>query len=301
MELAWRVALARIRSENLATGPGSPAGAALASDPISMSDVSTSVKQGVGSGLLAGAMFAAAQIIGAVTAGDPAILALRRSASVLLGPAALTTIPTAVAIVVGLIAHAYLSTMYGLSYGVYNSALSAATRRSARRQAAIGALYGAVLWLVNLQVFARIVFPWLLAVPQLVQIFLHAACFGVPLGLLYAAAERDPAPAPPLPLAVALRWPPAAATAHPGHPRPGSRRAWHGRPAAPARGVSPANTRAPVVQPAGRAPRAHVEPTGPGTCDAVGAAGPGPATGCAARPAGGQPHGELRPCPKSGR
>jgi hypothetical protein len=168
-----------------------------------MSDVSRSVHQGVGSGLVAGSMFAAAQVVAAVTTGDSAIIAFRRSASVLLGPAALTTTPTAIAIGVGLIAHAYLSTMYGLSYGVYNSALSASTRRSAPRQAAIGALYGVVLWLVNLQLFARIVFPWLLAVPQPVQVFLHAVCFGLPLGLRYAAAERDARHVAPLPRATA--------------------------------------------------------------------------------------------------
>jgi hypothetical protein len=169
-----------------------------------MPDVSRSVKQGVGCGLIAGAVFAIAQVVGAITTGEPPIIAFRRSASVLLGPAALTTIPTAVAIIVGLIAHAYLSTMYGLSYGIYNSALSTSIRRSARHQAAIGALYGAALWLVNLQIFARIVFPWLLAVPQLIQLFLHAVCFGAPLGLLYAAAVRTARPAPQLPVAIAI-------------------------------------------------------------------------------------------------
>lgn len=170
-----------------------------------MSDVSRSVHQGVGSGLVAGAMFAAAQVVASTTTGDPAVIAFRRSASVLLGPAALTTTPTAIAIVVGLIAHGYLSTMYGLSYGVYSSALSAATRRSARRQAAIGALYGVALWLINLQLFARIVFPWLLAVPQPVQVFLHAVCFGLPLGLRYAAAERAEWPTAQLPVAILCR------------------------------------------------------------------------------------------------
>ena len=77
-----------------------------------MPDVSRSVHQGVGCGLLAGATFAAAQVIAAVTHGDSAMVAVRRSASVLLGPAALTTTPTAIAVIVGLIAHAYLSTMY---------------------------------------------------------------------------------------------------------------------------------------------------------------------------------------------
>ncbi len=170
-----------------------------------MSDVSRSVQQGVDSGLRAGAVFAAAQVITAIAAGDPAVIALRRSASVLLGPAALTTTPTAIAIVVGLIAHAYLSTMYGLSYGVCNSALSAPTRCSAPRQAAIGALYGIALWLVNLELFARIVFPWLLAVSQPIQVFLHAVCFGLPLGLRYAAAARDALQAPQLPVAIAYR------------------------------------------------------------------------------------------------
>jgi hypothetical protein len=168
-----------------------------------MADVSRSVHLGVGSGLLAGATFAAAQVIAAVTSGGPAVIAFRRSASVLLGPAALTTTPTAIAVIVGLIAHAYLSTIYGLSYGVYSSALSAPTRHSAPRQAAIGALYGVVLWLVNLELFARIVFPWLLAVSQPVQVFLHAVCFGLPLGLRYAAAERDARHAP-LPMAIAI-------------------------------------------------------------------------------------------------
>lgn len=168
-----------------------------------MSDVSRSVHQGVGSGLLAGAVFAAGQVIAAITTGDPAVIAFRRSASVLLGPAALTTTPTAIAIVVGLIAHAYLSTMYGLSYGIYSSVLATSTRCSTRRQAAIGALYGVALWLVNLELFARIVFPWLLAVSQPVQVFLHAVCFGLPLGLRHAAAERDAHQAPRLPVAIA--------------------------------------------------------------------------------------------------
>ena len=188
-----------------------------------MADVSRSVHQGVGSGLLAGATFAAAQVIAAITHGDPAVVAFRRSASVLLGPAALTTTPSAIAVVVGLIAHAYLSTMYGLSYGVYSSALSATTRRSASRQAALGALYGVALWLVNLELFARIVFPWLLAVSQPVQVFLHAVCFGLPLGLRYAAAARD---VPHTELPVATLRPPRRrrrhrSTSHPRAPRVG--------------------------------------------------------------------------------
>jgi hypothetical protein len=69
-------------------------------------------------------------------------------------------------------------------------------------------------------VFARVVFPWLLAVPQAVQLFLHAVCFGLPLGLLYAAAELDAHPAPQLPVAIARRG--AASIRRPRRSRPPS-------------------------------------------------------------------------------
>ncbi|HMG20675.1 MAG TPA: hypothetical protein VK607_05135 [Kofleriaceae bacterium] len=171
-----------------------------------MSDVSKSIKEGVVAGLVAGVLFAIAQVVSVMVAGDLPMLAFRRSASVLLGPAALTTTPTASAIVVALIAHLYLSAIYGLCYGIYNSALSGLSRRSASRQTIIGPLYGAVLWLVNFQVFARALYPWLLALPQPSQLVLHAVGFGLPLGLLYATAEHRGHPiAPPLPVAIAQR------------------------------------------------------------------------------------------------
>lgn len=155
-----------------------------------MSDVSRSIKEGVGFGLIAGAVFAIAQVIATVIAGDAAITAFRRAASVLLGPDALSSTPTATAIGVGLIAHFYLSAMFGLFYGVYNSAFTMPTRRSFQRQAVIGPLYGVMLWLINFHVFAPLRYPWLLALPQASQGFLHAVFFGLPLGLLYATAER---------------------------------------------------------------------------------------------------------------
>jgi hypothetical protein len=169
-----------------------------------MSDVSRSVKEGVVAGLLAGALFAIAQVAETVSDGDAAVLAFRRSASVLLGPAALTTTPAATAVAVAVIAHLYLSAIYGLCYGIYNAALTAPSRRSASRQLIIGALYGAMLWLVNFQAVSRALYPWLLALPQHAQLVLHAAAFGLPLGLLYATAAYRTLPGEPaLPLAIA--------------------------------------------------------------------------------------------------
>jgi len=162
-----------------------------------MSDVSRSVKEGLGFGLIAGAVFAIAQVIATVIAGDSAILAFRRLASVLLGPDALAVTPAATAVGVAIVGHLFLSAMYGLFYGIYSSALTLPTRRSLGRQAVIGPIYGVMLWAVNFQVFARYRYPWLLALPQAPLVALHAVFFGLPLGLLYASAERRVVPDQP--------------------------------------------------------------------------------------------------------
>jgi hypothetical protein len=92
---------------------------------------------------------AIAQVIATVVTGDPAILAFRRFASVLLGSDALAVTPAATSVGVGIVLR------------VYNSALTP-TRRSLGRQAVISPLYGVMLWLVNSQMFARCRYPWLL-------------------------------------------------------------------------------------------------------------------------------------------
>lgn len=159
-----------------------------------MSDVSRSTKEGLGFGLVAGVVFAIAQVVATVIDGEPATLAFRRIASVVVGLAAFE-LPTGTAIAFAMLGHLFLSAIYGLFYGAYNSALTLPTRRSLARQAVVGPLYGVMLWLVNFQVFARYRYPWLLEQPQLPQAFLHAVFFGLPLGLLYATAERRVVPA----------------------------------------------------------------------------------------------------------
>jgi hypothetical protein len=170
------------------------AGARLAPDGA-MSDVTRSVREGLGFGLIAGTVFAIAQVAATMIAGDSAILAFRRLASVVLGSDALAVTPAATAVGVGIVVHLYLSAMYGAFYGIYNSALTMTSRRSLERQALIGPLFGVMLWLVNFQVLARVRYPWWLDLPQLPQICLHAVFFGLPLGLLYATAERRVVPA----------------------------------------------------------------------------------------------------------
>ncbi|RKH58954.1 hypothetical protein D7W81_28205, partial [Corallococcus aberystwythensis] len=61
-------------------------------------------------------------------------------------------------------------------------------------QAAVGMLFGIFVWLVDFQLLARGYFPWFLSVPQFLQIVWHAVFLGLPMALLFTAAERRRAP-----------------------------------------------------------------------------------------------------------
>ena len=111
-------------------------------------------------------------------------------ASSVLGKAALTETPPAVAVLVGLLAHIVGSAVMGIGYGLLSSRLSRGSRRSFGVQAALGMAYGIGLWLLNIQILGRAFVPWFLETSQVQQILMHALFFGLPLGLLSAAAER---------------------------------------------------------------------------------------------------------------
>jgi hypothetical protein len=51
-------------------------------------------------------------------------------------------------------------------------------------------LFTVGVWLVTFQFVARGYYPWFLGTSQFFQLLMHALFFGVPLGLLFAAAER---------------------------------------------------------------------------------------------------------------
>jgi hypothetical protein len=64
------------------------------------------------------------------------------------------------------------------------------TQTSGWSQAAIGIIYGVALHVVNFHVIARAAYPWFLDANQYMQLVMHALAYGLPLGLLYALAER---------------------------------------------------------------------------------------------------------------
>lgn len=155
-----------------------------------MSDVGRSIKEGTGYGLVAGSILGVGLVVATIIDGGPPIIVFRTLASVLLGPQAFSDTPAATAVVLGVITLLYFSAMFGLCYGLYNSALTLKTRRSLPREAVVGMIYGAMVWLVSFRLVIPLRWPWLLVVPSVPVFAMLVVLYGLPLGLLYATAER---------------------------------------------------------------------------------------------------------------
>ena len=147
-------------------------------------------KEGLGFGLIAGIIFAIAEMLGAMVMGMAPSMPLQMFASVVLGQEAMAETAGAGTYAVGIVTHLVLSAVFGVIYGLVNSNLSTHTQTSWGRQLGIGLLFGAILWAVNFHIIARLFFPWFLEARQFLQLLMHALFFGVPLGLMYAGAER---------------------------------------------------------------------------------------------------------------
>lgn len=147
-------------------------------------------REGLGLGLIAGVIFGMMEIAGAAMMGNPPLMPLRMFASVLLGHGAMEPGPLGSVVVLGTVVHLALSASFGLIYGFINGRFSPETETRWGRQVGLGLLFGAMIWLVNFQIIARILYPWFLMTPQFLQMAMHAMFFGLPLALMYAAAER---------------------------------------------------------------------------------------------------------------
>lgn len=145
---------------------------------------------GIATGVGAGVVFAIVEVIAAVAMGMSPLTPFRMFASVVLGRAALETTAVGSAFIVGLITHLVLSAVFGVIYVALNSGTSLENRASAGRQSAYGLIYGTLLWLVNFQVIARLVYPWFLGTNQIAQWLMHALAYGLPLAVMYALSWR---------------------------------------------------------------------------------------------------------------
>ncbi len=147
--------------------------------------------EGVPLGAIAGIVYAAANVAAMVLLGNSPLLPLRRFASVLLGPAELTDARPGTPIIAGILVHLVLSAIFGLGYGLFSVRFMPRERRvRASRSLPLGLLYGALLWIVNYQIAARLWYPWFLEANQVLELALHVFFFGAPLALLHTMADR---------------------------------------------------------------------------------------------------------------
>jgi hypothetical protein len=156
-------------------------------------DVGHSLRVGAGAGLLAGAVFSIMLVAAAAMNEQSPFLPLGMFASLVMGEGAIHS-TSSLPMVVGTLVTITLSMIFGTVYGLLTGFLSLPTRSNWAFEAMTGLAFGAALWLINFQVFGRLLFPWLAAGPQLVLVVAHTLFYGVPLGLIHAtAAESDEA------------------------------------------------------------------------------------------------------------
>ncbi|MFL5347505.1 MAG: hypothetical protein ACJ8AT_22190 [Hyalangium sp.] len=145
---------------------------------------------GLGFGLVAGVVFALAECVASLAGGQGVLTPVRFAASVLLGASALADQPLGLTVVAGLAVHLGLSASFGLAYSLVDARLSPELRPKVAHQTAVGMLFTIGVWLVTFQFVGRGYYPWFLGPSQFFQLVMHALFYGVPLGLLFALAER---------------------------------------------------------------------------------------------------------------
>ena len=148
---------------------------------------------GLWAGLGAGFSFLFAHIVAAGIAGTSILLPFRHAASIFMKEQAFET-PALVAVGLGLAIHLAASLMFGFLFSLAASEEGRQARRSTSVQLALGAAFGAVLWLVNIQLIATWFYPWIADTGAAYQFAMHVATFGLPLGALFAFIRRGEAP-----------------------------------------------------------------------------------------------------------
>lgn len=145
-------------------------------------DVVSVFKHGAIGGLIAGAVFAVAEVVAAVWQGLPPSAPVQMIAAVVLGARALTEVEVTFATVgLALGLHAFLSVVYGVMLALVSMATLAAGT-SVRGLTLAGMGFGFVLWLVNFFLIAPLTFPWLTPTDRAVQFVAHVFFYGAPLG-----------------------------------------------------------------------------------------------------------------------
>ncbi|MCL5961999.1 MAG: hypothetical protein M1358_22250 [Chloroflexi bacterium] len=147
--------------------------------------------QGIIGGLIAGLVFLLADMVIASALGMPLLAPLTTMSSIVLGPQAMApTFPMVTAVIVGLLVHGVLSSIYGIVFA-YLLAVSRQLAASVGFVVAYGFVYGAAIWVLNFLTRRSRRWPQFTMVDQLWMGFVpHAIFFGLPLaGYLLSMRE----------------------------------------------------------------------------------------------------------------
>lgn len=148
------------------------------------------IATGIVYGLVAGAIFALAEMIVTAAMGMGWLAPWKAFASIILGQSAMMGGLDLGTFVVGFIVHFAISALLGAIWGVIASVVPRSVRLSHGAHGAAAAIFGLAVYAFNFQVIARSFYPWFLELNQVAQLFLHAFAFGLPLGLMMVSALK---------------------------------------------------------------------------------------------------------------
>ena len=149
------------------------------------------IREGALAGLISGLVFASGQILVAAAAGSPPGAPWSFSASLVLGSPGMEQPLRGLIFLLGAAIHFGLSTLYGAGFGLIVSFFHKRVRNDWAFQLTGGFAYGLALWLINIQIIGRLVYPWYLELNPAVQLLVHGLFFGLPLATWMGLRIRD--------------------------------------------------------------------------------------------------------------
>jgi uncharacterized membrane protein YagU involved in acid resistance len=155
-------------------------------------DDSRLLRYGIVGGIVAGIVFALAEMFINLIFGRPFFGPLRLISTIVLGTqAAQPGYSLVTAAIVGIVVHMIMSAVYGIVF-IYLLALARQLMTPAWRIVLYGAIFGFLLWVLNFLVIAPIAFPQFTQVDQLWNGFIaHTVFFGAVLGWYIAAVDEN--------------------------------------------------------------------------------------------------------------
>lgn len=159
------------------------------------SDTARFETDGMVAGLVAGivmlvtAMLGSAMTGGAMTTGQRVLAPLRYPASIIMREHAMEArAPAYVIVVMGLAVHVSASVLFGHLFGLISSDKPGLVHDDWPHDPVVslllGAMAGGLIWLVDIQLLARLFYPWM-AVSAGTSLLFHVFAFGAPLGLTF--------------------------------------------------------------------------------------------------------------------